>query len=67
MERADRGLAFMLQYENIAWYENGTVRILDRRVYPTKVEFVECKTVQEVAKAITDMVTQSTEIGRAHV
>lgn len=59
MERADRGLAFMLQYENIAWYENGTVRILDRRVYPTKVEFVECKTVQEVAKAITDMVTQS--------
>ena len=61
MERADRGLAFMLQYENIAWYENGTVRILDRRVYPTKVEFVECKTVQEVAKAITDMVTQSAD------
>lgn len=59
MERADRGLAFMLQYENVAWYENGTVRILDRRVYPQKVCFVTCNTHIEVAKAITDMVTQS--------
>ncbi|MBO5666687.1 MAG: S-methyl-5-thioribose-1-phosphate isomerase [Firmicutes bacterium] len=59
MERADKNLAFMLQYENIAWYENGKVRILDRRIYPTKVEFVECTTHQEVTKAITDMVTQS--------
>ena len=52
MERADKNLAFMLQYENIAWYENGKVRILDRRIYPTKVEFVECTTHQEVTKAI---------------
>ncbi len=59
MERADSGLAFMLQYENIAWYEKGEVRILDRRVYPRKVEFVVCKTHEEVARAITDMVTQS--------
>lgn len=59
IERADKGLAFMLQYENIAWYDDGAVRILDRRIYPTKVEFVVCKTFQEVAKAITDMVTQS--------
>ena len=59
MERADRGLAFMLQYENIAWFEDGVVRILDRRVYPAKVEFVICRTHQEVAQAITDMVTQS--------
>ena len=59
-ERADKGLAFMLQYENVAWYENGEVRILDRRVYPRKVEFVICKTHQEVAQALTDMVTQST-------
>ena len=28
MERADQDLAFMLQYENIAWYENGAVKIL---------------------------------------
>lgn len=59
MERADKGLAFMLQYENVAWYENGAVRILDRRIYPTRVEFVICRTYGEVAQAITDMVTQS--------
>ena len=59
MERADQGLAFMLQYENVAWYDAGEVRILDRRIYPTKVEFVRCKTHQEVAQAIADMVTQS--------
>ncbi len=59
MERADKDLAFMLQYENVAWYEDGKVRILDRRCYPRKVEFVECGDHKEVAKAITDMVTQS--------
>ena len=59
MRRADEGLAFMLQYENVAWYENGSVRILDRRIYPTKVEFVVCRTHVEVTQAITDMVTQS--------
>lgn len=59
MQRPDDNLAFMLQYENIAWYEKGTVKILDRRVYPIKVEFVTCHTHQEVAVAITDMVTQS--------
>ena len=59
MERADRDLAFMLRYENIAWYEDGTVRILDRRCYPRRVEFVICKRYGEVAKAVADMVTQS--------
>jgi methylthioribose-1-phosphate isomerase len=57
--RADNGLAFMLQYENVAWYEHGTVRILDRRIYPTRVEYVICKHHTEVATAIKDMVTQS--------
>lgn len=60
MERADKGLAFMLQYENVAWYDGGQVRILDRRVYPRRVEFVTCRTHGEVAQALTDMVTQST-------
>ena len=59
MERADKELAFMLQYENIAWYEDGKVRILDRRIYPTRTEFVTCNNHVEVTKAITDMVTQS--------
>ena len=57
--REDHDLAFMLQYENVAWYEDGKVKILDRRVYPNKVEFVTCHTHGEVAQAITDMVTQS--------
>ncbi|MFR8547421.1 MAG: s-methyl-5-thioribose-1-phosphate isomerase [Lachnospiraceae bacterium] len=59
IERVDKNLAFMLQYENVAWYENGSVKILDRRIYPLKVEFVTCYTHQEVAQAIKDMVTQS--------
>ena len=59
MYRADNDLAFLLQYENVAWYEDGKVRILDRRIYPAKIEFVTCTTHQEVAQAITDMVTQS--------
>lgn len=59
MTRADDELAFMLKRENIAWYQDGVVRILDRRVYPGKVEFVVCRDYSEVARAITDMVTQS--------
>lgn len=59
MERQDSGLAPMLRYENIAWFEDGQVRILDRRVYPTKKEFVVCRDYREVAQALTDMVTQS--------
>lgn len=59
LERADKELAFMLQYENIAWYENGAVRILDRRVYPRVLSYVTCKTYQEVIIALRNMVTQS--------
>ena len=59
MERADEKLAFMLQYNNIAWYEEGAVKILDRRIYPSQVRFVTCKTYPEVIAALRDMVTQS--------
>ena len=59
MQREDKDLAFMLRYENIAWYEDGAVRILDRRIYPQEVRFVICRHHTEVAQAITDMVTQS--------
>ena len=58
MERADKGLAFMLQYENVAWYEEGAVKVLDRRIYPAEKKFVICRSVPEVALAIKDMVTQ---------
>lgn len=60
MERADKGLAFMLQYENVAWYDEGAVKVLDRRIYPAEKKFVICRSVPEVALAIKDMVTQST-------
>ena len=59
MERNDQNMPFLLRYENVAWYDGGKVRILDRRVYPTEVRFVECETYQQVAQAIADMVTQS--------
>ena len=59
MVRMDNDMPFLLQYENVAWYDNGKVHILDRRVYPTEVRFAECTDYREVAQAITDMVTQS--------
>lgn len=59
MVRPDEGLAFMLRYENVAWYEGGKVRILDRRIYPVKTQYLECLNHREVAEAIKDMVTQS--------
>ena len=58
-KREDHDLAFLLRYENVAWYEDGAVRILDRRVYPMEERFVVCHTHEEVAQAIADMVTQS--------
>ncbi|MFB0920952.1 MAG: S-methyl-5-thioribose-1-phosphate isomerase, partial [Oscillospiraceae bacterium] len=59
MKRADEGVGFLLRYENVAWYESGSVRILDRRIYPVRKEYVTCHSHVEVAKAIADMVTQS--------
>lgn len=59
MKRQDYDMPFMLRYENVAWYEDGEVRILDRRVYPKEIRFEICRTYKEVAKAIKDMVTQS--------
>lgn len=35
------------------------VRILDRRVFPFQKSFVDCRSYEEVARAIEDMVTQS--------
>lgn len=58
-QRQDHDLAFLLRYENVAWYDGQTVRILDRRIYPARVEYVTCGTWREVVAAIRDMVTQS--------
>ena len=59
MKRSDLDLAFLLRYENVAWYESGAVKILDRRIYPVRTEYVICEKHEEVANAISDMVTQS--------
>ena len=59
MHRMDDNMPFLLRYENVAWYDRGKVRILDRRVFP-EVHFVECSTYREVRQAVADMVTQST-------
>ncbi len=59
MKRQDYDLPYLLRYENVAWYEDGEVSILDRRIYPIKKEKVVCRSYKEVAKAIADMVTQS--------
>lgn len=58
MERMDQNMPFLLRYENVAWYEDGRVRILDRRIFP-ELRFVECSDYHQVVKAIADMVTQS--------
>jgi methylthioribose-1-phosphate isomerase len=53
------GLGFLIHPQNVARYEDGKVIILDRRIYPMKVEFVTCHHYTEVIQAIRDMVTQS--------
>ena len=62
MLRQDLDLAWMLQYENIAWYEDGKVYILDRRIYPIDVKKVVCNNHREVAAAIKDMVTRARDL-----
>src|SRR4051795_6774255 len=39
--------------------EPDAVRILDRRVFPFERSWVTCRSAEDVAKAIEDMVTQS--------
>lgn len=55
----DSGLPFVLQIKNVARYEDGKIIILDRRVYPSKIEFVVCDDYNDVVHAIAQMVTQS--------
>lgn len=54
----DKLLPFLLKRDNIARYEDGVVYIGDRRKYPFEKTFVECRSVECVARAIEEMVTQ---------
>lgn len=57
--RKDEGMPELLRYDQIAWYEDGVVRILDRRVYPLTIRHEICRTPADVRAAISTMVTQS--------
>lgn len=48
----------LIRRSGMAEWRDGEVRILDRRQLPLKVEYVICKTVDDVAAAIRDMVIQ---------
>ncbi|MEN8173697.1 MAG: s-methyl-5-thioribose-1-phosphate isomerase [Chloroflexota bacterium] len=54
----DKLLPFVLKRQNVARYEDGVVYIGDRRKYPFEKEFLRCDDVEDVARAIEDMVTQ---------
>jgi methylthioribose-1-phosphate isomerase len=54
----DKLLPFVLKRNNVARYEDGAVYIGDRRKYPFQKAFLRCNDVEDVARAIEDMVTQ---------
>lgn len=54
----DSLLPFLLQKRNIARIEGDALLVGDRRVFPFERRFVPCHTVDEVARAIKEMVTQ---------
>ncbi len=56
--RYPEGLALLADRFNTLRYEEGRVVLLDRRQYPFRTEFVTCRTVEEVARAIEEMVVQ---------
>lgn len=59
MKAANRpGLALLADRFNTLRYEDGRVILLDRRLYPFRTEYVTCRSVEEVARAIEEMVVQ---------
>lgn len=58
LKALDELLPFVLKRDNVARYEDGVVYIGDRRKYPFEKEFLRCDDVEDVARAIEDMVTQ---------
>ena len=53
-----RKLALLADRFNTLWFEDGCVHMLNRRKYPLAVEYVTCKDLESVAKAIEDMTIQ---------
>ncbi len=42
-------------YKSIEWDQTGFVRLLDQRLLPQKIEYIECRDVEQLAFAIKDM------------
>jgi methylthioribose-1-phosphate isomerase len=47
----------MSTFQSILW-KNGSLRLLDQRLLPHRLEYIDCASAHEVAKAIRDMVTR---------
>ena len=51
-------LALLSDRFNTLWFEDGCVKLLNRRKYPFAVEYVTCHNLEEVAVAIENMTVQ---------
>ena len=51
-------LPLLIRRAGMADWDNGVVRILDRRRLPLEESYLECRTTESVAKAIEEMVIQ---------
>jgi len=51
-------LPLLIRRSGMAEWDDGLVRILDRRALPLSEKYVECRTTEEVAVCIEDMVIQ---------
>ena len=54
----ERDLPLLIRRQGMADWCDGVVRILDRRALPAEERYVECETVEAVARCIEDMVIQ---------
>lgn len=50
--RIDKDLATIIQLANLPFFEDGVLRVLNRLYYPLRQEFIQCKTPDEVGKAL---------------
>lgn len=58
VEEINELLPYLLKRDHVARYEDGRVWITDRRKYPFEKTQLACATVDEVAAAVEEMVTQ---------
>jgi len=54
----EQDLPLLIRRQGMAEWRDGVVRILDRRALPHDERYVDCESVEEVARCIEDMVIQ---------